>query len=147
MERAFVFFLSMVVFTLRVNAQTETELKPIEISGGLFKSYRYEGTKIKNVKEIEHIVVRLKDEEVNRSLSTAKNWNITAMVAAYSGGALIGYPVGSAVAGKKFNTPLFSSGCAIVGVNWSRGSRPSNGGCFIRDNGFTLAGKLTRTQT
>lgn len=95
-------------------AQTQSELKEIEISGGYFKTYRVDGIKVKNIKELEEYLDQVYDSEMDESLRRGKNWFSYAQGCAIIGGGLVGYPLGQALAGKELNKPVLFSGIGLT---------------------------------
>jgi hypothetical protein len=99
-------------------AQTQSELKEIEISGGYFKTYRVDGIKVKNIKELEEYLDQVYDSEMDESLMRGKNCFNYAQGCAIIGGALVGYPLGQALTGKEMNKPLLFSGIGLTAVGF-----------------------------
>ncbi|MBX7150795.1 hypothetical protein K1X84_04100 [bacterium] len=105
----------LILFSATVCCQEQQ--KKIEISGGLFKTYSINGKKIKDADELEAILMATNNKQVNESFSKARTWNSVSQVFGLAGGALIGYPLGGAIAGKKINKPVLFTGIGITSVS------------------------------
>jgi len=101
-----------------VQAQTQSELKEIEISGGYFKTYRVDGIKVRNLKELEEHLYKVYDSEMDESLMRGKSCFNYAQGCAIIGGSLVGYPLGQALAGKELNKPVLFSGIGLAAVGF-----------------------------
>mgnify|MGYP001348843408 CR=1 FL=1 len=115
-KTAFVFFVgALFLITAGISAQTAVP-KKIEISGGFIKTYRMDDVKIKNVKELDQILSQVTDIEMTQSFQDGKTWNSCGQLFGIVGGALIGYPLGQAMAGKELNKPVLFTGIGITTV-------------------------------
>jgi hypothetical protein len=102
----------MVVFGQDSSAQP----KVIEIKKGISPSYIHDGKKIRKLSELEKIILFVNDDEATRLFTASKSLQYAGMPFALVGGMLMGYPVGYALGGKEFNTPVFLSGCGVAAV-------------------------------
>ncbi|MDQ7798836.1 MAG: hypothetical protein RDU76_07845 [Candidatus Edwardsbacteria bacterium] len=118
-KTAVVFFVgALFLTTTGISAQTPPAPKEIEISGRYFKTYKVDDIKVKNIKELGSILDQVYDSEMEESFSRGKAWNSYGQLFGIVGGALIGYPLGQAMAGNELNKPVLFAGIGVATIGF-----------------------------
>jgi hypothetical protein len=93
--------------------------RKITITEGTMDDYFYNGQEMNQMDHFEAVFGQINNAQVNNSFSSSKTWFTVANVFGGVGGAMIGWPIGQAIGGGKFNTPLFAAGVAVAGIGFA----------------------------
>lgn len=87
--------------------------------GILYKDVHYA-----KIEDIQRILLSNPNQEISQLLSSYQSSLSTAKVISFIGGFAVGWPIGGAIAGKKFDTGLFAGGIGVslIGLLINRGA-------------------------
>ena len=97
----------------RIEVQKRFVLTPI---------YNYRGQEYNKLKNLKAVILSTEDEQVKKYYRKFSTNLALSGVLGGVGGFMIGAPIGGALAGKKFNTPVFVGGIGVISLGFLVGS-------------------------
>lgn len=74
----------------------------------------YKGVHYTKIEDLQRILLTNPNQEISQLFSSYQSSLSTAKVFSFVGGFAVGWPIGGAIAGRKFNTGLFAGGIGVT---------------------------------
>ena len=88
----------------------------IQVKEGFIPVYTYQGQAYTKLKNLKAIILSTEDEQVKKYYRKYSTNRALSGISGGVGGVMIGFPIGGALAGEEFNTPVFVGGIAVISL-------------------------------